>query len=234
MLTSKFWEEYFTVYDYLNELIPYRNLLKEICNVANIQRGDLVLDLGSGTGNLTIEAEKLGANVKGIDFSKEGIKIHKKKNISADVLHFDITHKLPFSDDYFDVVISNNVLYTIAKSSRSGVMNELYRIMKPNGRIVISNIIAEFKPVKIYFGHIRLSIKESGLIKTFSTLIWLIYPTIKIMYYNFVINREHKLGAYDFFRMGEQKSLLELARFRNISSDRFVYANQALLNSAIK
>jgi len=234
MLTPKFWKKYFLVYDHLNKLIPYKKLLQEICNDAKIKKGDKILDLGSGTGNLSIMADELRADTVGIDFSKEGIEIHKTKRSSAKIIYLDISNRLPFLDNYFDAVISNNVLYSIPRIKRKSIFKELYRITKPNGYVVISNIVEEFSPFKIYVGHVKEYVDKFGVIMAIKQLTTLIIPTLKIFYYNFIISYENRHGMYDFFVNKEQKNMLELAGFKYVSCDKFVYCDQAILNYAVK
>jgi len=234
MLTTVFWKKYFEEYDLINELTPYKELLETICNHADIHNGDKVLDVGSGTGNLSLLLERFGAKVTGIDFSKEGIEIHKNKASLADLIHADITHSLPFNSCYFDAVVSNNVLYTIPREKRPAVTSELFRILKPGGRIVISNVIEGFKPHVIYFDHVKGLMRKEGIIRTLYKVLRLLRPTIKILYYNFLINREHDHGAYDFFKKSEQLNLLESAGFKEVSEDKILYSKQAVLNWGLK
>jgi len=52
MLDQKFWAKYFKVYDILNIVIPYQELLSELERELDLNNDDVVLDVGSGTGNL--------------------------------------------------------------------------------------------------------------------------------------------------------------------------------------
>lgn len=234
MLTPLFWKKYFTEYDYLNELIPYQNLLGTICSYAEIRTGDKVLDVGSGTGNLSVKLENEGGLVTAVDFSREGIDIHKTKSTKTNFIHINIVESLPFENGFFDVIVSNNVLYTISRQKRVQIMKELYRILKPTGRIVISNIIEGFNPRAIYMEHLKIMKREKGIIKTILKALRLFRPTIKIIYYNYLISREHYMGEYAFFRPNEQKELLIAAGFRDVSEDKNVYSNQAILNRGTK
>jgi ABC-type transport system substrate-binding protein len=62
----------------------------------------------------------------------------------------------------------------------------------------------------------------------------MLIPTIKMFYYNFFIQKEHKFTKQNLFDLGEQKELLQQAGFKNISETKLVYASQGILNSAIK
>lgn len=234
MLDTTFWKKYFEVYDFLNVLEPYQKLLGAFVEELGNIRGKKILDAGTGTGNLAVLLEKHGAKVAGLDFSKEGLEIFKKKLPNSQTIFHDLTKPLPFPDESFDAVVSNNTIYTLPLETRPAVFKEFYRILKPNGKIVISNIREGWKPLAIYLVHIRWSIKEKGIIKTIADIVHLLIPTLKIFYYNHLIQKENRNRAYFFIKPNEQQILLEQAGFSNISENRFVYAGQAILNFAKK
>lgn len=234
MLNDKFWSEYFTVYDNLNHLIPYEELMEYILGLADIMPGNRVLDVGSGTGNLSIMATRRGANTVSVDNSRAGMLIHKMKSENERIVYHDITEKFPFPDNYFDVVISNNVLYTIPQKFREEIFKELYRISKINGKIIISNISIKFRPTIIYIDHIKKSYVRFGLFSTLLTILRLTVPTLKIFYYNYLISKENKTGGYNFFNSNEQRKYLMGAGYKDVSKDIYVYSGQAILNYATK
>jgi len=233
-LDSKFWSRYFEVYDYLNILIPYQNLLNTCINELEIHKNDKTLDVGSGTGNLSVLFEQAGAETVGIDSSYEGICIHKAKQKKSNILLGDLTKPLPFKDGLFDKICSNNVVYTLPEKSRQPLFNELYRVIKPNGIIVVSNIARGFSSSHIYFEHIRLSFKKNGFLNTLIQGIRLVIPTMKILYYNHLIKKADISRTYRFVEENEQRDLLAKAGFINIGQNRRIYSNQAILNKAYK
>jgi ubiquinone/menaquinone biosynthesis C-methylase UbiE len=234
ILSKKFWSNYFKVYDYLNLLIPYKQLIEYFIDYLNIRSGDIVLDLGSGTGNFSIELRKIGAVVYSIDSSEEGNQLHLKKDPTAIIVTSDITNRLPFEDNYFDKIFSNNTLYTIDPAKRLDVFNEINRIIKPGGVFVVSNLRQHFSPFSIYIDHLKLSIKEKGLFFTIIDMLKLCIPTIKIFYYNIVIKYSNKDRSYTFFTDDEQRNLLINSGFVDVTDNIYVYANQAILNMAKK
>ena len=234
MLCQDFWNKYFKVYDVLNLVIPYQDLLKEIVREADIKKGDLVLDAGIGTGNLVPLLEKQGVRIIGLDFSQEALNICKKKNPNIQVILHDLTQKLPFSDNYFDKIISNNAVYNIPRKKRLETIIELKRVLRPGGKIVLSNLHREFKPIKIYLATIKENLKRFGFLKTLKLVIKMAMPTIKMFYYNFFIQKEYKFSKQNLFNINEQKELFKQAGFNNISETKLVYANQGILNSVIK
>ncbi len=234
MLSPNFWRKYFKVYDFLNELEPYQSLLGQfVIDLGNIQ-GKEVLDVGVGTGNLAVLLNKKGASITGLDFSKEGLDFFKKKVPDGKVVFHNLRETLPFKDSYFDYIVSNNTIYTLPKENHLRVLRELFRVMKPGGKIIISNLRVGFKPYKIYLEHIKWGLKNSGAFKVLLSVLYFAIPSLKIFYYNFLISRENSEKNYNFFHDGEQKMLLSKVGFINVSGDKLVYAEQAIMNSGYK
>jgi ubiquinone/menaquinone biosynthesis C-methylase UbiE len=234
MLDNRFWKKYFKTYDLLNKAIPYQEVLGDIYKSAKTQKGQKVFDAGSGTGNLSLIMKKSGARVISLDFSEEGIKLHKKKDPSAEIICGDLTKKLPFEDKNFDCIVSNNVIYTLDKKLRKKVFLELYRILKKGGIIVISNINREFSPTVIFKNHLKESLKKYGIIRTLMDLLILGVSVIKMFYYNYLIKKENNQGSFDFMNDGEQRKLLLESGFRLRGNTKITYAGQAYLDVGVK
>ena len=232
MLDSKFWQKYFKTYDVLNIVIPYQRLLEELCQTLEIKEGDLILDAGAGTGNLTVKLKKLGVEVIALDDNQEGLERLKLKDKDIKIVSHDLTKYLPFPDNYFNKIVSNNTVYIIAPEKRGEIFREFYRVLKPGGKIVISNVRKGWRPVEIYTDHIKEDLEKIGLFKLSIKALKMIIPTIKIFYYNFKIKKEE--GKGNLMEKDEQKELLIHGGFVSISENKLVYAKQAILNSAIK
>jgi len=114
------------------------------------QPGEVVIDLGSGRGNDVLKAAlKVGPEGKayGIDFTEDMI---QAANRNAEKLKVSNTGFLlgkiddtPVKDSMADLVISNCTI-NHAKN-KSLVYKEIYRILKPGGRFVVSDVIATEK-----------------------------------------------------------------------------------------
>lgn len=232
MLNSKFWKKYFKYYDILNEVIPYQELINDIIQELGLKEGNLVLDAGAGTGNITIKIKNLGAKVIALDNIKEALDRIKLKTNSIEVIRHDLASPLPFDNDYFDQIVSNNVIYTVPPGKRELVFKEFHRVLKPGGKIVVSNVREGWHPLNIYLTHLKKDLAKVGLIKLSIKFLKMLFPTIMMFYYNSKIKREE--GAGNFMRMGEQRELLLKSNFINLSEDKSVYANQGVLTSAVK
>jgi radical SAM protein with 4Fe4S-binding SPASM domain len=126
--------------------------------LAAIKKSETIVDLGAGGGiDCFIAAKKVGkkGRVIGIDMTDEMLdkaRIGAKK--VAEVLGYDIVEfragnimEMPIEDNSVDLVISNCVINLTEDKAK--VLEEIYRILKPGGRYLISDIVSD-KPVPGY------------------------------------------------------------------------------------
>lgn len=120
-------------------------LRKRTADLANIQPGEKVLDVGCGTGTLAMEvARRVGATgqVFGIDPGDNQIARARSKatrrNLSIEFQVGVIEH-LDFPDQTFDVVLSTIMMHHLSDTLKRQGLAEIARVLKPGGRLVIAD-----------------------------------------------------------------------------------------------
>ena len=113
---------------------------------AKLKKGETVLDLGCGMGlDCLLASDKVGlkGNVIGIDSTPRMIKEAKKRLVNDKYNNVSFRkgeiENLYLEDDSIDVAISNCVINL--SLSKKKILSEIFRVLKPKGRFVISDIM---------------------------------------------------------------------------------------------
>jgi ubiquinone/menaquinone biosynthesis C-methylase UbiE len=123
---------------------------KSIGILAQIKAGDKVLDVGCGSGRLTLAAQGwAGAEGQavGLDPSEEMIEVARKNAARAGLktkFELGMVENLPFPDASFDVVLNRLMLHHLPGDLKQRGLAEMRRVLKPGGLC----LVVDFEPPK--------------------------------------------------------------------------------------
>jgi ubiquinone/menaquinone biosynthesis C-methylase UbiE len=156
-------------YDFTVNIITLgkaRALRKMTVDQALIKADDSVLDVGCGTGEVTLPAKirAKDGKVYGIDPAPEMIAVARKK-AARKKLEIDfrvgVIEALPFPDTSVDVVTSSLMMHHLPEELKARGLAEIYRVLKPGGRLLIADFM---RPTGSFLNHIFIAFtRHQGL-----------------------------------------------------------------------
>jgi demethylmenaquinone methyltransferase/2-methoxy-6-polyprenyl-1,4-benzoquinol methylase len=159
-------------YDLLNDLQSFglhRRWKRRVAELAAVQSGDRALDLCCGTGDIAFALARRGAEVTGLDFSRQMLEVAetrrlKNPELKARKLIFiqGDAQQVPFPDALFDAITVGYGLRNLA-SWETGLA-EMHRVARPGARLIVLDFGKPANALwrKIYFGHLRCSVPLIG------------------------------------------------------------------------
>ena len=122
----------------------FRAIRDRVVREAAPRRGDRVLDLGAGTGLVTLALAPL-ANVTALDISRHMLERLDAHAVADGVATVDLVagdmRSLPFDDESFDVVVSNYAFHHLDNPGKELSLSEVRRVLVPGGRLVVCDMM---------------------------------------------------------------------------------------------
>ena len=112
---------------------------------SNIMKGQRILDLGCGTGALTLRAAQKGAQVKGIDVNPQMIETAQKRanesNLTKNIelSEMGVAELESEQSENYDVVMGGLCFSELTKDELNYTLKEVRRILKPRGLLLIAD-----------------------------------------------------------------------------------------------
>ncbi len=147
--------------------------------IASLKKGEKVLDLGAGAGlDCFLAANQVGEKgyVIGLDMTEDMIKMAKRNASNSGYKNVEFKlgniEKMPVNSNTIDVIISNCVINL--SPEKQTVYNEAFRVLKPGGRIAISDIVVKKElpeEIKMSVAHYTGCISGASTIKQLTAML---------------------------------------------------------------
>lgn len=161
------WARYYDLTANFMMLGHARMLRKMTVDNALIKPGDTVLDVGCGTGEVTLLAKTRTTNGKvyGIDPAPEMIAVAQskaaRKKLEID-FRVGVIEALPFPDASIDVVTSSLMMHHLPEELKRRGLAEIYRVLKPGGRLLIADFM---RPTGSLVNHLFIAFTRHRALK---------------------------------------------------------------------
>jgi ubiquinone/menaquinone biosynthesis C-methylase UbiE len=126
---------------------------RKLIQQANVQPAMKVLDLGCGTGTLTLMLKQAhpAAEVTGMDGDPQVLVIAREKSQDTNIQWDEgLASSLPYPDSVFDRVVTSLVIHHLAIYDKRRAFKEVYRVLKPGGELYV----LDFGAPNSFFAHI--------------------------------------------------------------------------------
>jgi putative AdoMet-dependent methyltransferase len=119
----------------------YLQVLETTLRLAEVTPGQSVLDLGVGTGNLSLLFARIGCQIFGIDFSYRMLEYARHKLPQAGLFQADLRQTWPVElDQQFDRIVSSYVFHHFELALKVSLIVKFAKLLKPDGRILIADL----------------------------------------------------------------------------------------------
>ena len=173
---AKNWDNHIVSTEQVARTPGFAALRDRILALAQPAAGENVVDVGAGTGLLTLPLAEVAAIVWAIDISEPMCRYLEVKASSAGLENVRTATSsavsLPLVDDSADLVVSNYCLHHLSDADKDRALAEIRRVLRPGGRLVLGDMMFSLSPTdrrsrRLMFDKVRglLSLGPGGVVR---------------------------------------------------------------------
>jgi len=156
--TSKNWDAHVSDAELIARSAGFHQLRDRIIELAEPQPAHTVVDVGSGTGLLSLAFAVRTTRVWAVDSSPAMNEYLRVKTASAGLGNVEpvlaSAVSLPLVDDVANLVVSNYCLHELRHPDKHRALAEARRVLKPGGRLVVGDMMFSFNPMQARDRHV--------------------------------------------------------------------------------
>ena len=225
-MSETVWDTYSQAYSGLERFRAIRQARNRACGELDPQPQETILDACCGDGSfLTRLAQRKVINRFGFDGSSDMIAVAAKHCPGSDLRVHDGNEALPWESRFFDKVACLNALYTL--KDPLAFLQELYRVLKSNGRLVLSNPVRDYNNGWVLWEESEFANSRSHWEQAHHSaeialqLITTLFPSVppeELRYFSGIIASNtainQQVAQFHFFHPAELVSLVSRAGFK--------------------
>lgn len=143
--TTKNWDDYVVHAEEVARSDGFQQLRDRILTLASPRAGDVVVDVGAGTGLLTLPIAQTAKRVWAVDISPAMGEYLRAKAASAGLENVETVtasaESLPLVEGNADLVVSNYCFHHLGEEGKRRALREAHRVLRPGGRLVFADMM---------------------------------------------------------------------------------------------